>query len=73
MKIYIKFILYTFFKSFLYVVSIMLSLVFILNLLTELEFFKDMNVNINLTLFLSLLNLTYHLQKFTFYIYEIYF
>ena len=34
----------------------MTSLVFILNLLSELEFFKDENVEINFTLFLSLLN-----------------
>ena len=34
----------------------MMSLVFILNLLSELEFFKDENVGINFTLFLSLLN-----------------
>tara|TARA_B100001559_G_C16427424_1_gene588149 strand:+ start:169 stop:1176 length:1008 start_codon:yes stop_codon:yes gene_type:complete len=34
----------------------MISLVFILNLLSELEFFKDENVSTNFTLFLSLLN-----------------
>ena len=34
----------------------MLSLVFILNLLNELEFFKDIEININSTLLLSLLN-----------------
>tara|TARA_B100000003_G_scaffold205094_1_gene218146 strand:- start:206 stop:1213 length:1008 start_codon:yes stop_codon:yes gene_type:complete len=34
----------------------MMSLVFLLNLLSELEFFKDENVSINFTLFLSLLN-----------------
>ena len=34
----------------------MASLIFILNLLTELEFFKDENVTIGFTLFLSLLN-----------------
>tara|TARA_B100000575_G_C23097142_1_gene632820 strand:+ start:506 stop:1513 length:1008 start_codon:yes stop_codon:yes gene_type:complete len=34
----------------------MLSLVFILNLLNELEFFKDIDVNINSTLLLSILN-----------------
>ena len=33
-----------------------MSLVFLLNLLSELEFFKDENVSINFTLFLSLLN-----------------
>ena len=34
----------------------MLSLVFILNLLSELEFFKDIEVGVNFTLLLSLLN-----------------
>ena len=45
-----------FFKSFLYVVFIVLSLVFIINLLTELEFFRDINVGIFFTLYLSLIN-----------------
>ena len=56
MRIYIKFLTYSFYKSFFYVISIMLSLVFILNLLNELEFFKDIDVNINSTLLLSILN-----------------
>ena len=56
MKIYIKFISLIFFKSLLFVFLIMSSLVFILNLLSELEFFKDENVGIGFTLFLSLLN-----------------
>ena len=34
----------------------MLSLVFILNLLSELEFFKDIDVDINFTLLLSVIN-----------------
>ena len=56
MKVYIKFLIYNFYKSFFYVTSIILSLVFILNLLNELEFFKDINVNIYHTLLLSILN-----------------
>ncbi len=56
MKVYIKFISSIFFKSLLFVFFIMISLVFILNLLSELEFFKDENVSVNFTLFLSLLN-----------------
>ena len=56
MKIYIKFISLIFFKSLFFVFFIMGSLVFILNLLSELEFFKDENVEISFTLFLSLLN-----------------
>ena len=56
MKIYIKFLTSIFFKSFFYVSLIMFSLVFILNMLTELEFFKEINVGVNFTLLLSLLN-----------------
>ena len=56
MKVYIKFISSIFLKSLLFVFFIMISLVFILNLLTELEFFKNENVSVSFTLFLSLLN-----------------
>ena len=56
MKVYTKFISTIFFKSLLFVFFVITSLVFILNVLSELEFFKDENVSINFTLFLSLLN-----------------
>ena len=56
MKVYIKFLSIIYFKSLLFVTSIMLSLVFILNVLSELEFFKNENIDISFTLFLSLLN-----------------
>ena len=56
MKVYIKFISKVFFKSLIFVFLIMMSLVFILNLLSELEFFKNENVGLGFTLFLSLLN-----------------
>ena len=56
MKTYIKFLCNIFLKSFFYVLLVMLSLVFILNLLSELEFFKDIEIGINFTLLLSLLN-----------------
>ena len=56
MRIYIKFISTVYFKSLFFVFLIMTSLVFILNLLSELEFFKDENISISFTLFLSLLN-----------------
>ena len=56
MKVYIKFLSLIFLRSLLYVVSIMYSLVFILNLLTELEFFKGIEVNIEFLILLSLLN-----------------
>ena len=56
MKVYLKFISSIFFKSLFFVFFIMGSLVFVLNLLSELEFFKNENVEISFTLFLSLLN-----------------
>ena len=45
MKTYIKFLVQVFLKSFLNIFLILLSLVFILNILTEIEFFKNTNVN----------------------------
>ena len=56
MKVYIKFFTYLFLKSFFYVLGITLRLVFILNLLTELDFFKNLEVSSYLPLFLSFLN-----------------
>ncbi len=56
MKVYIKFITFIFFKSLFFVTFVMLSLVFILNLLSELEFFKDENVRLSFTFLLSLIN-----------------
>ena len=56
MRVYIKFLTYNFFKSLLYVFSIMISLVFVLNLLSELDFFKEVEIEIYFPLFLSLLN-----------------
>ena len=41
MKTYTKFLVGIFLKSFLFVLMIILSLVFIINLLGELDFFKD--------------------------------
>ena len=56
MKTYIKFLSSIFLKSLFYVILIMLSLVLILNILSELEFFKDIEIGIDHTLLLSLLN-----------------
>ncbi len=56
MKTYIKFLINTFLNSFFYVLLIIFSLVFIINLLTELEFFKDIDVSIFFTIYMSLLN-----------------
>ena len=56
MKTYIKFLSKTYLSSFIYVLLIMFSLIFILNLLSELDFFKDINVNSYFPIYLSLLN-----------------
>ena len=56
MKIYIKFISTIYFKSILFVFFVILSLIFLLNIISELEFFKELNVSVNFTLFLSLIN-----------------
>ena len=56
MKTYIKFLILIFFKSFVFVSLILLSLIFILNLLTELEFFKNIEVTTYYPMFVSLLN-----------------
>ena len=56
MNTYIKFLTYIFIKSFFYVFLIIISLIFIVNLLSELEFFREVKVDTNLILLLSLLN-----------------
>ncbi len=56
MKTYIKFLSKTYLSSFFYVLIIMFSLIFILNLLSELDFFKNENVNNLFPVYLSLLN-----------------
>ena len=56
MKVYIKFITLTFLSSLVFVTIITMSLVFILNLLTELDFFKEINTETHFLLFLSILN-----------------
>ena len=61
MTTYIKFIIITFLKSFLNIFLVMFSLVLILNLLSELDFFKEINVNTYLPLYLALLNSISHI------------
>ena len=56
MKTYIKFLTKIYLTSFLNIFLIAFSLIFILNLLTELEFFKDINVSTYFPIYLSLLN-----------------
>mgnify|MGYP001186889065 CR=1 FL=1 len=55
MKIYIKFIILSFLRSFIFVTSIIFCLVFILNLLTEIDFFKDINVKYYFPIYVSFL------------------
>lgn len=56
MKLYIKFISKEFLKSLIYVFLIMLSLVLILNILSEFDFFRDKEVKTIFPIFLSILN-----------------
>ena len=56
MKVYLKFFTSIFFKSLFYVFFVLLSLVFILNTLTELDFFKEIEVDTYFSIFLSFLN-----------------
>ncbi|WP_428080525.1 LptF/LptG family permease [Candidatus Pelagibacter sp.] len=55
MKIYIKFITFSFLKSFINIFLVMLSLVFILNILKEIEFFSNKDVSSFYPLYLSLM------------------
>ena len=56
MKTYTKFLVSIFLKSFLFVLIIILSLVFIVNLLGELDFFKDIETTTFFTIYLALIN-----------------
>ena len=56
MKTYIYFIISSFLRSFLNIFLIMLSLVFILNILQEIEFFSSKNVGSIYPIYLSLMN-----------------
>ena len=56
MNTYTKFLIRTYLSSFLNVFFIFFCLIYILNLLTELEFFKQINVKAFFPLYLSLIN-----------------
>ena len=56
MKTYVKFIVFVFLRSFTNIFFIIFGLVLILNLLSELDFFKEINVKTSLPLYLSILN-----------------
>ena len=53
---YTKYLTINYFKSLSYVFAVMLSLVIILNILTEIEFFKNYDVNTYLPFYLAALN-----------------
>jgi len=56
MKTYIKFLIYGFIKSFFHVFLIMLSLVLILNILKEIEFFSNKDSSLFYPIYLSVMN-----------------
>ncbi len=56
MKTYIKFLINTFLKSFINIFLIILSLVFILNILKEIEFFNNADVSSIYPVYLALMN-----------------
>ena len=56
MKVYTKFIIQNFLKSFFNVLLIVFCLVIILNLLTEIEFFRNTDVKYYFPLYISILN-----------------
>ena len=56
MKTYTKFLVIGFIKSFLNVFLIMMSLVFILNILKEIEFFSNKEVNAFYPVYLSIMS-----------------
>ena len=56
MKTYIKFLIFTYIKSLIFVSAVLLSLIVILNVLSEIEFFNDINVKSYLPIYVSLLN-----------------
>ncbi len=56
MKVYVRFLILSFLKSFIFVSSIIYILIFILNLLTEFEFFRKIDVHYFFPIYLSLIN-----------------
>jgi len=56
MKTYLKYLIKIFLKSFAYVSLVMFGLIFIINLLSELDFFKEINISSTFALQLAFLN-----------------
>ena len=55
-KVYTKFLILIYLKSLIYVSIVTISLALILNVLSELDFFKEIEVSTYYPLFLSILN-----------------
>jgi len=69
MKTYTKFLVYGFVKSFFNVFLVMITLVFILNILKEIEFFSNKEVNFLYPIYLSLMSspsITFEMFPFIF-------
>jgi len=69
MKTYTKFLVYGFIKSFFNVFLVMITLVFILNIIKEIEFFSNKEVNSLYPIYLSLMNspsITFEMFPFIF-------
>ena len=56
MKTYIKYLTFNYLKSFLFVFFIMLCLIIILNILSEIEYFKNYEVQAYFPIYISILN-----------------
>ena len=56
MKVYVRFLVLNFLKSLIYVSGVIYVLIFILNLLTEFEFFREIDVQYYFPIYLSLIN-----------------
>ena len=56
MKVYIRYLIHNFLRSFIYVSLFFLCLVLILNTLTEIEFFKNLDVKTYYPIYVSFLN-----------------
>ena len=57
MKTYIKFLVINFIKSFINLIAIFSGLILIINLLSELDFFKEIQVDFFFPIYLALLNI----------------
>ena len=64
MSTHVKFLISTFLKSFIFVFLVMLSLVFILNILSELEFFRNIDVKPFFPIYIFNINTSFFHKSF---------